>query len=813
MIRNYLKIAYRNLVRHKIYSLINISGLAIGIAFCILTFLYVRHEWTYDAFHGNGDRIYRVVTEMKGRGGRMMRGAMAPVLLRDLLLEEAPGVVNAVRFSRSEALVRSEAAAFVEQVMFADPSVFDMFSFPLVEGAPAQVLQSPHSAVISEAFAEKYFGEKPPVGEPLWIKPDRWSPKQAFIVSGVVGRIPANSTIRFDLLLPIDAARTLWKWNMDWYASWSSLYVELAPGVSASETAPIISGLNEGHNPWARRRPVRLTLQPLRDIHLSPEVWSREWEPISNPVYSYVLAGIALLVLAVACINFVNLAIGQSYTRVCEVGIRKVIGARRCQLVVQFWSEFTLLGVVALILGLAVAELSLPMFNGFVQRELSLTSAFDGMAVAALLGLLVVVGVLSGSYPALVLSGLQPAAVLTSRLKLGGRHFVGRALVVFQFVLSVLLVVCMLVMTRQTHLMKHKDLHFSPDHVVMISTRHLEGGNRRFLDAYRQELASQPGVLEMTGVVDAFEWGKAGGSAKNREGERVAFARYFVDYNFLSTLKVGLIAGRNFSEQFPGDAAKAVIVNEALVHAMGWDDPVGKVLPFESPDGRAKVVNPKSEDDYVHVKDPVVIGVVKDFHFRSLHHAIAPTIMILQPLIGSGSYILARISAERVDETLALLDAMWTQIAPNVPFEWTFLDEHFAAQYRGEERWTQIVMSASLFAIFIACLGAFGLTALAVARRTKEIGIRKILGASVPNIVRLLSREFVLLVGIANVIAWPIAWWAISKWLSNFAYRIDPGVGTFVLGGVLTLAVVLLTVGSQAVRAARANPVDALRYE
>lgn len=812
MIKSYLLVAYRNLVRYKIYSIINITGLAIGIAFCILTFLYVRNEWTYNTFHKNADQIYRVVTEFNGREGQTHQSATAPEPLGSVAIENIPNILNTVRFNRIEALVRSEKAVFSEHMQFADASLFEVFSFPLLQGEPQNVFRSPQSVIISNTFALKHFGTDSPIGKTLWINPGRWWPEQTFTVSGVLDKIPNNSTFRFDVLLPYKSMEKLLGRKVDWYNSENSLYVHLTPGSNLLETASLLSELNKTQNPLAKRRPVDLTLQPLKDIHLNPNIPAPEWETAHNPLYSYVLAGIASLVLLIASINFINLSMGQSHTRAREVGVRKVMGAKRKQVMTQFWSEFVLTGAIAMIFALAFAELALPFFNQFVQSELSLISAFDGMTIVALLGLITAVGIVAGGYPALVLSGLSPISVLQSRLKIGGRNLIGRTLVVFQFALSALLVVCTLIMTAQTHFMKHKDLNFSPDHIVMISTKHLEDGNNRFLNVYRQELASRPRILEVTSVDDAFER-MDDNFVENKQGQRIEFGAYYIDYNLLNTLKLDLIAGRNFSDQFPSDAAKAVIVNEALVRAMGWDNPVGRILPFTSPSGRAKVAKPKLDSDFVNVRNPVIIGVVPDFHFKSLHHKIEPMIFKLDPSLTSGVTIFMKISSEEISETLTLLESTWKSFAPNTPFEWKFLNDHINARYAEEERWTQIVLFSSLFAIFIACLGAFGLTALAVSRRTKEIGIRKILGASIPNIISLLSKEFILLIAIANIIAWPVAYWAMNQWLSDFAYRINLGIGTFILGGLLTLIVVIGTVSLQAFKAAKMNPVDTLRYE
>ena len=823
MFRNYLKIAYRNLVRHKIYSLINISGLAIGIAFCILTFLYVRHEWTYDAFHENADRIYRVYLEEKSSGKKIWRSPLLPLALGPALVEAYPEIARMARltsvsnFTHRQVRVSYGEKVFEAEHLFVDQSFFEMFSFPLKWGDAELALKERHAVVLSDAVARKFFGNENPVGKRLTLRSQQrvvkdgripYSyPSQDFMVTGVAEPFPENSSIRFDLLLPYENVAFFFKWDITKSTLWNTcnIYVQLSteaqPAELETKLAPLVK---KALHPSTDETACRLGLQPLTDLHLNPHFSNRihhGTEPASDPNNSYTLSGIALLVLLIACINFTNLAVGRSLTRSKEVGVRKVVGAQRMHLIKQFWGESILLSSIALLFGIALAELCLPAFNDLIGKNLSVDYYADRSTLAALISLALIVGLIAGSYPALVLSGFHPVSVLAGRLRIGGTNLLSRILVVVQFSLSVFLIISTVVMVGQLNFVKTKDLGFNNDLLVAIRTDELPkmmGYHSKIKNGFLQHSH----ILGVTGVQYTFldDIQPYGLTAKFPDGTEILVQIHNVDYDFLKVLEIDLVDGRGFSQEFGADKKDAVIVNEMLARQMGWGSALGQSIPLP-----------------LGIGTHTVIGVVKDFHVLSLHHKILPAALLLESYAGwdkeHGNLFLVRIKPDHISATLAYMKEKWHEVVPENTFRHTFLNEDIARFYQDEERWREVVSYSSLFAIIIACLGAFGLTALAVSRRTKEVGIRKTLGASVSSIVSLFVREFVLLVAVATVIAWPVAYYAMDRWLQDFAYRIELDVSTFVLSGVLMLAVVLATVSLQAMRAARANPVDALRYE
>ena len=781
MLRNYLIVAYRNLMRHKVYSVINVAGLSIGIAFCILTFLYVRHEWTYDAFHENADRIYRAyIVDRTGASGQ------SPVPLGPALEDAFPDV-RTVRVGWGAWSVKYQDRVIRASFRSADPAILDVFTIPLLQGDPATVLKDPHSLVVTEAASRKYFGDEDPVGKVLTMK--FWGRPPVvrdFVITGIAKSIPGNSSIRFDFLYPFAAKGE--PRGPSWSMSAIQTFVFLPEHVRPAEVEDWLSKLLKTRR--GERWDESVGLQPLLEMHLN------RGKPgptgAGNPALSYILLGIALLVLTIACVNFITLAVGRSFSRDREVAMRKVMGASRIQMVTQFLGESMALSVLALVAGVCVAELFLPAFNSVVVKDLSLRDQADGAGMAFLIGLAVTVGLAAGGYPAFVLSGAQPAAALKGRIRHGGSNRFGRALVVLQFALSIFLVVSALVMVRQVEYLKTKPLGFDSEYLVSIQAFDPLRPDSQLNEVYRNELIRHHLILGVTTTSHLLSNRTRHHGIVEYEGEKIDVEDVNVGYDFLETMGVSLLEGADFDPGRPG-SSRSIIINEFLVRRLGWKGPIpGRMLRRNN-------------------RDFTVIGVVNDFHFRSLHHTIGPLVLSFSPR--SSRNMLVRIRAENVSATLAFLKEKWREVAPGSAFHYSFLDDEVDAQYRNEERWNRIVGYAALLAVFIACLGAFGLTSLTVARRTKEIGIRKVLGARGSGIVSLLSRDFVKLAAIANLIAWPVAYYASERWLQDFAYRIEPGIGTFALGGMLMLAVVLLTVSAQAIRAAWANPVDALRTE
>jgi putative ABC transport system permease protein len=688
--------------------------------------------------------------------------------------------------------------------------MLDVFTFPLQSGTTA-ALQRRDGVVLSTATAEKYFGEADPVGQTLDVRFE--GQFEPFVVT-TVADVPSNSTVQFEVLLPFERAydqSPRMRSGEDAFNMSSILtYVQLREGADLAAVEAKMPAFIEAHYGEHIQRmrdegywsgdgaPIAYFFQPLPALHLDPNVHPGLTPP-SNPLYAQILGAIALAVLLIACINFMTLAIGRSASRAKEVGVRKTMGAHRRQLLGQFWGEALLMSALGLALGLALAALFLPTFNALTGKALSFRLVPLPVTLAVLLGLVVLTGLVAGSYPAVLLSRLRPVESLKARVRLGGSHAFARSLVVVQFALSIFLLAGTFVLSAQLRYVQDRDLGYDRDQVAVIPLG--EAGDGEALDRLRTALAGNTAVPDLTGTTISFGRGTSSYGFQH-EGEQLDIVVYGVESDFIETMGMNLIAGRDLNPTLASDSTDAVVVNEALVRALGWagaSEAVGQRLPDEFNWGD-------------EVKAPQVVGVVRDFHFRSLHEAVEPALFML-PVRDDIRYALARLAPGRTRDGLDALEAAWTEIAPGLPFDAGFLDEDLAAFYENETRWAQIVQWATLFALAMACLGLFGLASLTVAQRTKEIGIRKVLGASAGSIAVLLSRGFAVLVGVALVIAAPLAYLAAERWLEGFAYRIDLGLGLFLLAGGLALVVALVTVGTQALRAASSDPVKALRYE
>ena len=808
MFWNYFKVAYRNLLRYPLYAAINVVGLGIAIAFCVLAFLYVRYEWTYDGFHENADRIYRVYAEFED--SRPLSGT--PRALAPALTEALPGV-RPVRLNSRARRIHYRGESTSASFLSVDPAFLEIFTFPLIKGNLATALDAPDYVVISDAMAEEYFPGEDPIGKTISVQDvkgmtvrgtsgesslsfrsgDEYSGKglrRELTVTGVIRAAPRNSSIRFDFLSALEPAAQEWGWGL----SVVETFILIPKNVTQAEIEDRLAILPI---PWSRGRTAgNLKLQPLGDIYF--DTGGLGLAHPGNSVYSYVLAGIATLVLVVAVVNYTNLAVGWSFVRGREVGMRKVAGGLRLQLARQFVGESVMLTLVALALGLALAELFMPGFNSLIRGQFAISDVADSTAIVFLLVLALGVGTLAGGYPAFLMSGFLPVETMKGRFGVDRMRTFGRALVVFQLAISTALVICMTIGAVQVYRMKSRPLGFDASHVIVVR---LFGTLERpgLVETFEEAIRPYHSVLKTSRTSHGFSNMMRNSTQISWEATTLeGIERIFCDLRFLDTMDLLLVEGRDFERD--SDAEISVMVNESLARRLGSEAPLGETIRI---DGR----------------ELTVIGVVRDFHFRSLHHAIAPAVMQLQtsssvwPRWDVRYLLMIRIRPENVSDTLGFLKKKWGEIVPDKRFNYHFLDEDIDRQYREERRWFKIAGYATFIAVFIACLGAFGLTSLTVARRTKEIGIRKVLGAPTSRIVLLLTREYVILVGIATLIASPVTYIAAEHWLQNFAYRVEPGIGTFLLGGLLTLLVVLLAVSLQVTRAARANPVDALRYE
>jgi len=802
MITNYIKIALRNITRYKGFSFIGIAGLATGIACCMLMLLFVKDELSYDRYHENSERIYRVV-EIIGEEGRGERSSSNPFPVGPTLVLDYPNTVEAaVRFFNFQApmlTVSSEDRKFNERkFFFVDSTVFQVFSWTLEEGNPATALAEPNSVVLTREVARKFFDDKPALGKVL-----RFEGKQDLKITGILAEVPLNSHFRFDYLASFSTLPALYNGNVPngWYWNPCWTYVLLKEGLGAEALASQFPAFVQKYFPQVIKHETVLRLQSLSSIHLTSRL-DFEIEPNGNEATVYIFSVIAAFVLVIACINYTNLATARSSGRSREIGIRKVLGAHRGLLIKQIMFESMITSAIAILMALGILELLISVFNSISGKILVVQYTQDTGALAALFGIGLFTGFVSGIYPAFVLSSFQPIAVLKNLVRINPRQGNFRkVLVTAQFVVSGVLIIGTLVAAEQLEFLRTTRLGFDKEQVVMIPVARSSIVNQ--YDSFKTTLLQQSAVVAVTSTEDIVGSAiQTGSYFPEGTTESRLFSRLNVREDFAKTFAIQIIAGRDYSEDIPTDYDEAVIINEAMVRYLGWESP-------------EKAVGKRFSDGDTPAR---VIGVMKDFHFTSLHQPVAPFVLEMpDPEPGSRAfflkYIAVRIRPEASAETIAFLGTTWNNFSPERPFEFFMLDENLNQLYRSEETLGRVAGAFSLLAIMIACLGLFGLTAFITEQRTKEIGIRKVLGASVTGVVGLLSKDFLKLVLIANLIAWPVAYTIMSQWLENFAYRIEIGWWVFALAGGAALAIAVLTVSFQAIRAALANPVEALKYE
>jgi putative ABC transport system permease protein len=797
LLKNYLKVAFRNLVRHKAFSFINLLGLSIGMACCILILLYVRSELSYDRGHANADRIWRVTREWLNEDGvsNLHLGHVAPPI-GPLLAGDFSDIREMVRIQSSGSMLVSylDRHFLEERVIFADDNIFKVFTFPLLKGDPDTALKNPYTVVITERTAKKYFGDADPVGKTL-----RFNQRLDATVTGIVTEAPPNSHFHFDLIGSLNTLKEIYgrrefeNWGSNNYAT----YLLMPPGYPIERLQAQFPSFLDRHLRTDAHKRNRLHLQRLTDIHLRSHLDS-EIEANSDIAYVYIFSAIALFILLIACVNFMNLSTARSSIRAREVGLRKVVGADRGQLIRQFIGESLLLAFMALALSLILVFIARPAFSVFVARDLSLNFVRSPELLAGLVGIALVVGVAAGSYPAFLLSSLRPVSVLKGS-KGSASHGAGfrTVLVVSQFAISIILIVCVGVVSKQLQYTRNKRLGFDKERIVVLA---MDEAMRGRYDAIRERLLAYPGIIDAAGsrrvpsgrLLDSSEARIISGASSQPVNFRVAFV--CADYAFIDTYRMEMAAGRNFSRDYSTDAKEAFILNETAVRALSWtpEQAVGKAFVYSKRQGK-------------------VIGVVKDFHFESLHQEISPLVLFIQP--SDYRQISVRIRPDGIPATLEFLRQRWAEWRPNFPFEYSFIDERFGDLYRSEEKLGKVFSGFSLLAVLIASLGLYGLASFSAEKRTKEISIRKVLGATVPGLVFMMSRDFTKWVLAANLIAWPVAYYAMRQWLQGFAYRVSPGIGQFLLAGLAAFLIALLTVSFQAAKASLSNPVDALRFE
>jgi ABC-type antimicrobial peptide transport system permease subunit len=793
MFKNYLKIALRNLLGHKVYSLINISGLAVGIAVCIFILLWVRDELSFNRFHKNIDNLYLAAT-LHDHGTKQGIGTGAPPALGPALKNDYPEVLNAARYrpSWTEALVRFGDKSFTENIGFADPEFYEMFTFPFIQGSPESPYESTYSLVITEKIAKKYFGDEPAVGKILTLD-NRWE----FKVTGVLKNIPRNSNLRFNFLAPMEFLRERYdRPNIldTWYNCSFYNFALLADNANLQQFNKKISNRIKKEDPTSIITPF---LTSFKDYYLYG-IAGRG----GNIRQVRIFVIIAVLILLIACINFMNLTTARYATRAKEVGMRKVVGAQRKDLVSQFFGESMFSSFIALLFAVILVELLLPVFNSLSGKTLSLDISLGSPILWWILGITLFTGLVSGSYPALLLSSFKPIRVLRGMLGSGGKGSTFRqVLVVSQFSISIGLLIATFVVFNQLNFIKNKDLGLNKDQIVYVP---IKGELENNYQLVKHELLNLPNISHVTltsniptGIYqngDGWEW-------EGRDPNFNPLVTYLgVDDDFLETYRMKLSAGQFFHDKLPEKTEK-VVINEEFARLMGQESPVGKLIRIK-------------DSDTGEILRFTIMGIVKDFHYTPLNREIGPIILFYKKSWWTKfRYFSLKIDTREISRTLAGVQGIVKKYNPAFPFEYRFLDEDYGLLYRSYEQMGKIFNYFAILAIFVSCLGLFGLASFVAERKTKEIGIRRALGASVLGIVGLLSRKFVRLVIIANVIAWPLAYFFMNKWLQDFAYRTGLGVGTFILSGFIALAIALFSVSYQSFRAATAAPINALRYE
>lgn len=818
MIKNYFKIAWRNLRKNKLYSLINIFGLAVGIACCILVYLFVQDELSYDSFHPEENRIFRmerVVYESDqaskqqpsifnvGSLEGVDKSAYLPLPLGPTLKENYPEVKHVVRYDEGDVLLRNGKTVFEEPVNYVESTFFEMFSFRLLKGNMKTVLEDKRSIVLTPAVAQKYFGEGNPVGQILHVKiRDEEHP---YTVTGVAEAPPHNSSIQYGVLLPI-TNKPFYDRNIERWGSFNTAhFVQLGDGADVSlfkekldafvaeRYKNTIEKIRTRNNMSADAKALEFTLTPISDIHLDAAV---VWTDVSNPLYTYILSGIAFLILIIACINYISLTLARSSSRTREVGIRKTVGAHRRQVASQFFAETMLLTFLALIAGIGLAELLLPLFNEISGKELVIYYLKDDSFLLIITGLTILVGFIAGSYPALFLSRFNPSEVIKGQSTYQFKSKLTKGLMVFQYSLSVFLIISSVVMYRQLDYVSQKELGYDEEQIAVVPTHTgwtEEGTN--LMQNYREALKAVPEVVNVSGMAPAFTTGSNMYGFKSKGEDKFSFI-YYVDHQFVETMGMELLAGRSFSAERPLDIKNSVVVNQALVESMGWEKPIGQLLPWKDQE------NPST-----------VIGVVKNFHFQSLEAEIQPMLFHMDPDHGGVSDIMVKIKPGQIASALPVMESAWEEVAPFTPFDYWFLDYAVANQYASYKQWMKIVAYSTAIAILIACLGLFGLAGITAVNKTKEIGIRKVLGAGIDQIILLLNKDIVKLIGFSLVLATPVSWYIMQQWLADFAYHIDIGVGIFVISAATALLIAVVTVSYHSIKAATINPADSLRSE
>ena len=797
MFRNYLKTAWRNLIKNKTFSIINMAGLSIGLACAMLIMLYIKDEVSYDRFHKKASLLYRINRHIVRSNGNIDMSGYTGYLQGPRFAANIPEIRTFVRYLQSEMNVKRNETISSQPVFLADTNFFSVFSFPLIAGDSHNALQQPNSVVITEDMAKKEFGTTDAIGKYILFKDgDNFNPYQ---VTAIAKNCPQNSSIQFNVVMPLKVSKEDAGKAENWFNSFLNTFVVLAPQADVKKTDEKMQQffLKDAAEPIKAIQQqfglkdigLSFYLQPFTAIHLSKDAAAETpLSGASDPVYSYILSGIAIFTLLIACINFINLTVARSIKRGKEIGIRKVIGSSGRQLMIQFLGESFLLCFLAFILSIAIVQLVLPVFNQLSDKTLSLSYLFDVKLVTGYVLLFIVTSLLAGLYPAIVLSNYRPVQTLYARFSLAGKNYLQKSLVVFQFALASFLIIATLTVFLQFDYLSTQQLGYDDTNLVTIDKWNM---NHNEAGLFKQALLSNANIIDVAPKNNGY----SGNTFKVNDNEAVNTIIQTVDASYLPLLKIPIAQGRNFSAEFPSDSTQSILVNETFVKKAGWKEPIGQQV-----------------SNYDNNEKLTVIGVVKDYHFKALTSAIEPELFTMNPQSRYGMmYIKIKPGTEAV--TLPHIEKTFKRLFPLDAYAYDFLDRQNERSYKTEERWKQIILLGSLTTIFISCIGLFGLSVLSAEKRRKEIGVRKVLGASVERVITILSKDFLKLVIFSLLIGFPLARVAANKWLQNYPYRIELNWWVFALAGLLVIFIALFTVSFQAIKTALANPVKSLRSE
>ncbi|MEM8966117.1 MAG: ABC transporter permease [Bacteroidota bacterium] len=800
MIRNHLIIALRRMINERFYTAVNVLGLALGLTCSLFIYLYVQHELSYDTFHTNKDRIYRINSTFTEAGSQTnYSSTQLPLAIE--LVEKYTAIEKAVRFIKPERKLfentNRDIRTYEEGFYYADSSVFDVFNFPLTVGSPKTALVRPNTIVLTESAARKYFGNQNPIGQPIQNASDN----ETYEVTGVMEDIPANSHLQFDALLSF--ATFPEEEFSDWGGWYPFTYIQLEQRASPQEVEQVLAEVNQEYVVPIFKDfgiTVNYWIQPLTDIYLQSNFGDSAGES-SDLSYIYIFGAVAFFILVIASINYMNLTTARATKRAKEVGVRKTMGSEKSQLVRQFLTESVTLTFIALLVSLMLVIVLLPTFNQLAGKNLSIAYLWQPQILLVFLGIALLVGFVGGSYPAFYLSHFNPALVLKGSITRGTKNIVLRkTLVVVQFTVSIAMLICTWVVYDQLQYLRHKDLGFNRDQVLSVAMS--DSTIRAQYPVLHNQLKQTPNVLNIATSSakpgdDPFYSIMNVDSPEGKVNRGIDY--YFADYNFVKTLEITITEGRNFSRDYTTDTA-AALVNQAMVAHMQWDNPIGQKFTFDDGDGDETTTGPTY----------MVVGVIQNYHQQSLYSPVEPLAIFFRE---SNRYLDIKIAAQDVSNTLASIEDIWTDAITAPPFTYNFLDQDFQAQYEADEKRGQIFSTFSLLAVAIACLGLLGLAAYTTEQRAKEISIRKVIGASVYSIVRLVYQDFVVLVIISMIIAFPVAYLVMIDWLQTFAYQTEIKWFTFIASALVTIIVTIGAISFHTLRAALANPVDSLRNE